>query len=411
MSSATLPPGQQASTSRQAPTRLLVVDDEPQMLELFRDVVARQIDCKVVYAANADEARKLINRDGIELMITDLALPDGDGMGLVDFLRKMQPAASAMVITGKVEVGNAIEALRAGAIDFVPKPFSSEQILERVKRAIRRQNLVARNERRILKLKDAVRRLNQSRKVVSKKVDLLCNDLIGAYGDLARQVEDLRNQESFRKLLDGAKDLEQMLCHAMDWILRHAGYCNLAVWLAADDAEYQLGAYMKYTIAGEPAFTEAMKQNLVPMAAREGFAHLEGYDVKKYLTPSEFKTLAGQTILASNCTYLGESLAVLVLFRDEKCPFTPEDVAMVKAIAPYFAIALAAMVRGEDGDGGDGGDGDGEESSDPNGDTHTGGLSYDDSADEKEEEKRRRQRRKKEQHDADWWKRGEPPPF
>lgn len=371
------------------------------MLDLFRDLLPAQIDCKVVYASTAEEARKLINRDGVELLITDLALPDGDGMGLVEFLHKMQPAASAMVITGKADVDHAIDALRAGAIDFVPKPFSSQQIIERVQRAIRRQNLVARNERRILKLKDAVRRLNQSRKVVSKKVDLLCNDLISAYGDLARQVEDLRNQESFRKLLDGAKDLEQMLCHAMDWILRHAGYCNLAVWLASDDAEYQLGAYMKYTIPGEPAFTEAMKQNLVPMAAREGFVQIEGYDVKKYLTPTEQKTLAGQTILASNCTYLGESLAVLVLFRDEKCPFTPEDVAMIKCIAPFFATALAAMVRGEEAD----------DASDPNDDTHPGGLSYDDSSEDKEEEKRRRQRRKKEQHDADWWKRGEPPPY
>lgn len=396
MSSATSPPIEPPAVKEHALPRVLVVDDEPQMLDLFRDVVARQVDCRVVYARNAAEARQLINRDGIELMVADLSLPDGDGMALVDLLREMQPAASAMVITGRADMSAAIGALRAGAIDFVPKPFSADQIVERVRRAIRRQGLVARNERRILKLKDAVRRLNQSRKVVSRKVDLLCNDLISAYGDLARQVEDLRNQESFRKLLDSASDLEQMLCHAMDWILRNAGYCNLAVYLAADDADYQLGAYMKYTIAGEPAFTEAMKQNLVPMTAREGFVQLQGYDVKKYLSADEHKTLVGQTILATNCTYLGESLAVLVMFRDEKSPFTDEDAAMVKAIAPLFATALAAMVRHEDGESPGGG---------------TAQDNEDTAGDPDEDEKRRRQRRKKEQHDADWWKRGDPPPF
>jgi hypothetical protein len=308
---------------------------------------------------------------------------------------------------------SAIGALRAGAIDFVPKPFTAEQIVERVKGAIRRQNIVARNDRRILRLKDAVRRLNQSRKVVSKKVDLLCNDLISAYGEVARQVEEIRNQESFRKLLDGAKDLEQMLCHAMDWVLRNAGYCNLAVWLAADDAEFQLGAYMKYTIAGEPAFTEAMKQNLVPMAAKEGVVHLEGHDVKKYCSPGEYKTMAGNTILATNCTYLGETLAVLVMFRDEKCPFTPEDIAMLKAIAPLFATALAAMVRKHDGEDEeellDGGENTG--GGDSSDDTKFGGGGAIGGDDEKNEEKKRRERRKKEMYDADWWKRGDPPPF
>lgn len=405
MASATLPPVHPSvEKARQAPPRILIVDDEPEVLAVLNDLVGRQLDCSIVHAATVAEAKRQINRDGIELMITDLALPDGDGMALVSHLNDKQPSAASIVITGKASVDTAVGALRAGAVDFIAKPFTSEQILDRVRRAIRRQNLTARNDRRILRLKDAVRRLNQSRKVVSKKVDLLCNDLISAYGDLARQVEDLRNQESFRKLLDSSKDLEQMLCHAMDWLLRNAGYCNLAVWLGSDDSDFQLGAYMKYTIAGEPSFTEAMKLGIVPMVAREGLVQLEGYDVRKYLTPAEYKTLDGNTILGVNCTYLGESLAVLVLFRDEKCPFTPEDVAMLKAIAPLFATALAAMVRKHEGS-----------DDDPSGndDTAYGGLSHDEGepGDSDPDEKRRRQRRRKEQHDADWWKRGDPPPF
>lgn len=415
MGSATLPPVHpSAEKARQAPPRILIVDDEPEVVALLQDLVGGHLECKIVHAGSVAEAKRQINRDGVELMITDLALPDGDGMSLVGHLNEMQPSAASIVITGKASIDTAVGALRAGAVDFIAKPFTAEQLVERVRRAVRRQNLAARNDRRILRLKDAVRRLNQSRKVVSKKVDLLCNDLISAYGELARQVEDLRNQESFRKLLDSSKDLEQMLCHAMDWLLRHAGYCNLAVWLAADDADFQLGAYMKYTIAGEPAFTEAMKQGVVPMIAREGLVQLEGYDVKKYLTPAEHKTLQGNSVVGVNCTYLGETLAVLVLFRDEKSPFTGEDVAMLKAIAPLFATALAAMVRRQEGDEAAGGDND---------DTSYGGLGYDgdgsgdaggpagDNASEQNEEKRRRERRRKEQHDADWWKRGDPPPF
>jgi FixJ family two-component response regulator len=392
MAPATLPPTQ-SSTKTQP--RLLVVDDEADVLELLRDAISAKINCKLLTAKSLASAKKVLDSEPVDVLLTDLHLPDGDGMSLMPILRDRQPAARAVVITGQPTVDCAVDALRAGVIDFVPKPFGVDQIVERVDRAIRRQTLIARNEKRIDRLKDAVRRLNQSRKVVTRKVDLLCNDLISAYGEVSKQVEEIRNQESFRRLLESSKDLEQMLCHAMDWVLRHAGYCNLAVWLAADDADFQLGAYMKYTIPGEPALTDAIKQNLVPMTAREGTVQLEGHDLKKHLTAGEQKFLKGQTVLSQNCTYLGESLAVLTLFRDEKCPFTDVDVAMIKAIAPVFATALAGMVRKTEG-----------EAQDEYGES--GGTSFEKSDDE---EKRRKEQKKKEQHDADWWKRGDPPPF
>lgn len=404
MSTATLKPISQTSTTR---PRLLVVDDEPEILSILRDAIAARVDCKLTTATDLREARKIIDTEQVDVLLTDLHLPDGDGMSLVSDLRLKQPAARTVVITGQASVDSAVGALREGVIDYVSKPFSMDQIVERVNRAVERQTMIARNEKRLGRLKDAVRRLNQSRKVVSKKVDLLCNDLITAYGDVAKQVEDVRNQESFRRLLETSKDLEQMLCHAMDWILRNAGYCNLAVWLAADDADFQLGAYMKYTIPGEPALTEALKQNLVPMAARDGVVHLSGYDVKKHLTESEFKFLKGNTVLATNCTYLGESLAVLVLFRDEKCPFVDDDLTMLKAIAPVFATALAGMVRKHEGND-EYGDGGGSGHSDNTDSSSTGGTAFDD---EKEERRRREEKKKKEQYDADWWKRGDPPPF
>ncbi|MCS7032652.1 MAG: response regulator [Phycisphaerae bacterium] len=394
MGLATLKP---ETVSRTGRPRLLIVDDEPDVLSLLRDALVPRIDCTVSTAATLAEARQRLADESVDLLLTDLKLPDGDGLSLVPELREKHPAAGAMVITGNPSVQGAVEALRAGAVDFVTKPFSIDQIADRVLCAIRRQALTARNDRRLSRLKEAVRRLNRSRKLVSRKVDLLCNDLISAYGDVARQVEDLRNQESFRRLLESSRDLEQMLCHAMDWILRGAGYCNLAVWLAADDSEYQLGAYMKYTIAGEPALTESLKRNLVPMTAREGLVHLEGYDVRKYLSPAEFKYLQGQTVLSINCTYLGESLAVLVLFRDEKSPFTEEVMAMLRAIAPVFATALAGMVRKHDAE-------------DEYGDG--GGLAFDDDpGSPPDDPKQRDARKKKEIHDADWWKRGDPPPF
>jgi FixJ family two-component response regulator len=132
-------------------------------------------------------------------------------MTLLPTLRQFQPHAAAIMITGAPRVAGAIGALRGGAADFVPKPFTNAQLVERVTKALERQALAARQEKRFGKLRDAVRRLNESRRIISKKVDLLCNDLVSAYGELSRQLDGVRTQEGFRKYVEKAHDLEQLL--------------------------------------------------------------------------------------------------------------------------------------------------------------------------------------------------------
>ncbi len=363
--------------------RVLVVDDEPGLIELVSDIVERSADCRLFSARDLAEAEKIIASEKIDLLLADLHLPDGDGMSLLPRLRENHPSAAAVIITGNPSVNGAISAMRAGVLDFLPKPFSAEHLMDRVRKALQRQAVTAHREIRLARLRTAVKKLNLTRHTISKKVDLLCNDLVGAYTDLSRQLDAVRMQESFRKLLGQASDLEQLLCHGMDWILRNAGYCNVAVWLASEEHEHELGAYMKYTIAGEPELTDAMRLGLVPLINREGSIHLYGPEARDQLTAAEYGYLAGQEILGCNCTYLGESLAAIVLFRDEKCPFTEEDETMIRAISPIFAVALANIVRRAQG---------GEEEGDD-------GALLDEDSDGKSNT------------DSDWWKRGEPPPF
>jgi FixJ family two-component response regulator len=390
-------------TTKGRPT-ILVVDDEPGLIELFGDVVSPHVTCRVLTAGSIEAARSLLATcESIELLIADVHLPDGDGLTLLQDLKELHPTAAAVVITGQPSVSKAITALRMGVLDFLPKPFNAEQLLERVKMALARQAIMARDSKRLTRLKHTVRQLNISRHVVTKKVDLLCNDLIGAYSELSRQFDAVRIQESFRKLLDEAQDLEQLLCHAMDWILRQSGYCNVAIWLASEDREFELGAYMKYTIPGKPELTEAMKGGLLPMTNRDGLVVLEGDNVKKRLTPTEFAQLNGQTIMSANCTYLGESLAMFVMFRDEKSPFSEDDQAMMKAISPLFATALATIVRGGEGEP------EGESEEEAGGSLLDGPV--EENPQDKQSNKPRPKKRKDPTSDADWWKRGEPPPF
>ena len=376
-----------------AGARVLVVDDEPAMRDVFRDLVATSLGCKLTFAASMREARNVLNNQSIDLLVADVNLPDGNGLALLPELNRAQPDAAAIVITGQPSVDGAVTALRSGAVDFVTKPFTVPQLTKQIQKAIQVQQLRHRQQARLKTLKEAVKRLNAARKTVSKKVDMLCNDLINAYGELARQLETVRIQESYKQFIENVTDLEQLLCHSMDWMLRQVGYCNIGIWLASAEEGLQLGAFMKYTVAAEPEFNDALQKNLLRMAARRGFVRLRDPEIKSNLTPVEMKYLTNQDVMALNCTYLGESLAVILLFRDNKTPFSEDDVIALKTISPLFALALAKSVRGHEGD-----ERDEREERDP------------EHRDEPQAPEQPKSNKKK-PDPADWWKRGEEPPF
>ncbi len=266
----------------------------------------------------------------------------------------------------------------------MPKPFNAEQLHQHVHDALRRQTARAHDCRRMVRLRDAVHRLNEARKTVSRKVDILCNDLINAYGELSKELDIVRNQESFRTALAQARDLEQMLCHAMDWMLQHLGHSNIAIWLATQEQDNQLAAYMKYTIPGEPELVDAMKLGLVSQAAGQDLMRLTAAEANQRLTPAELEYLKDQTILTCRCIYLGESLATLVFFRPAETPFTDNHAALLQAISPIFATALASAVHSP----------------------RPASESYQDQDPDQDPDSN-----EGEANDGDWWKRGEKPPF
>ncbi len=389
------------SKTKSAAPAVLVVDDEADMIDLFRDIVAPAVKCRLHVARDMAEARRLLAKHQFELLVADVHLPDGTGIELLEELKLSSPHAAAIFMTQKPQVDHTIFALRHGVMDYLPKPFTAEQIQSHVREALHKQAINARNDKRLTRLKSAVRELNKARHTVSQKVDILCNDLVHAYGEVAAQLHDVRLGDSFRKTIGSAKDLEQMLCHAMDWLLKEAGYSNIAIWLAGDDAVFELGAYMKYTIVGDKKVIQTLHSSLLQPTVREGFMHLTDQEFNQLLQPAERKILPAQTIISASCTYLGEALAAVMLFRDGKCPFRDEDEAMLKTIASVFATQLATIVKNE----GPSHDADAE-----SGEIDPAGDIWEAEGDEPNQ-KPKSNKKKKEQHDADWWKRGEPPPF
>jgi two-component system KDP operon response regulator KdpE len=117
-------------------TRVLVVDDEPQILRALR-INLRVRDYEVHVAATGSEALQMAGRFPPDLVILDLGLPDLDGVQVIQGLRGWTKAP-IIVLSGRTDSTDKVEALDAGADDYVTKPFGVEELLARMRAAVRR---------------------------------------------------------------------------------------------------------------------------------------------------------------------------------------------------------------------------------------------------------------------------------
>jgi len=117
-------------------TRVLVVDDEPQILRALR-INLRVRDYEVHVAASGAEALEVAGRYPPDLVILDLGLPDLDGVEVIQGLRGWTKAP-IIVLSGRADSLDKVEALDAGADDYVTKPFGVEELLARMRAAVRR---------------------------------------------------------------------------------------------------------------------------------------------------------------------------------------------------------------------------------------------------------------------------------
>ena len=118
------------------PERILVVDDEPNMLRLLQTILTGKTGYEVVTTNNPLEVSKLLQEKSFDLFITDLKMPLVDGMDLIDIVKKINVHLPIIIITAYGTTETAEEAVRKGAYDFVTKPFRKETILITIKRAL-----------------------------------------------------------------------------------------------------------------------------------------------------------------------------------------------------------------------------------------------------------------------------------
>jgi two-component system response regulator PilR (NtrC family) len=125
--------------------RVLVCDDEAGLREML-EVLLRRAGYEVETAASCRAAReRLASEQSYDLVITDLAMPDGSGMQVLEAAKRRDDSLQVIMITAFATTEQAVEAMRLGAYDYVQKPFKNSELLAQIEKALEKRSIVREN--------------------------------------------------------------------------------------------------------------------------------------------------------------------------------------------------------------------------------------------------------------------------
>jgi formate/nitrite transporter len=118
--------------------RMLIIDDEMLVLDSCRKIFTAE-GFDVVITPSPKEGLRIAADSKFDVVLCDWQMPGFDGMDVVEELDRLSPDSAVVMISGYPSVGRATEAIKRGAMDYLPKPFTPEEVQEVVKRAVRRK--------------------------------------------------------------------------------------------------------------------------------------------------------------------------------------------------------------------------------------------------------------------------------
>jgi len=327
---------------------VLVVDADAELRRtLGRALVHRTR--RVHEAGSLAEARRVIHEEAIDLALIDEGLPDGRGVELARELSGSRPASRSIMLAACASAEGAIEAMRAGASDMVAKPLDVESLKASVFEALKEVGRDRRRRRRVAQLRKLCRRLNDARHEISQQVDILCQDLVLAYQELAGQLHCVEQTAELRTVLSSELDLEQVLRQIMQFLLDKIGPSNIIVFLPAPGEGFSVGGYVNYSFTKETiqVVTGHLAAAAAPaIADAQGVMQIDDEPTLRETFGDAAGWVTGSAVMAAPCLDAdGEALAALMLFRSSDAPFDEDHAGLLEAAGPVVAAHLARVVR------------------------------------------------------------------
>ncbi len=114
--------------------KILVIDDEKEMLESFKKILSYREDYHIKLLSNPGDALKLLAKEKFDMVLTDLKMGEISGMDVLSASLKYNPGCLVILISGYGTIESSVEAVKMGAFDFIEKPFNSKKLFETIDR-------------------------------------------------------------------------------------------------------------------------------------------------------------------------------------------------------------------------------------------------------------------------------------
>lgn len=137
--------------------RILIIDDDVDLCQEISDIL-KEKDFEVVYAGNSKQAKQILIKDDIDIILLDLKLPDGNGLDLLEEIKKVKSDVQVIVITAYGSLSSAVKAIREDFFDYITKPFDPDKLLKVINKAAVKQS-TERKEREDMAIKEQFQKL------------------------------------------------------------------------------------------------------------------------------------------------------------------------------------------------------------------------------------------------------------
>jgi putative nucleotidyltransferase with HDIG domain len=138
------------------PAHILIVDDDPTIRDLLAEGLSES-GYRCATARDGAEGLRRLRQNGYELVVSDIDMPEMDGVQLLQEVKRFRPDTEIIMLTGLVDVETAIQSMRLGACDYLTKPFNLAEVRITVERALEKRRLVLENREYQRHLEERVR--------------------------------------------------------------------------------------------------------------------------------------------------------------------------------------------------------------------------------------------------------------
>jgi len=121
--------------------RILVVDDDPLVLDLL-SITVSSFGFECVEANDGRMAMEILEKEAFAIVVTDMVMPEVDGMQLLEHIKSHYPETSVIVVTGYTGTFSYVDVIKAGASDFILKPFNADELQAKINRILREKEMV-----------------------------------------------------------------------------------------------------------------------------------------------------------------------------------------------------------------------------------------------------------------------------